>query len=308
MTTKPNYRIDPGHGGGSLMGQVVPARHYSPSIQDHARVEAMRTAIQRIVKANDKVLDLGGGTGVLSQFAARRAAKVWCVEPNAERAQACRRFLDQNEGSERVEVISTDASAYIPPEPVDVVICEMLQPMLVRESRLPVLSSFKHRYRQRFGGRQPTFIPQCTELSVQAVQHTFQFASQSTPAPHFQAPALQNDATTQLTERLAFAAMRYDEEFSARFTWQGRLTAVRPGKLNALRFFTDNVLSPPGTGDKIHWQNRLLLVPMAQPLSVRAGDEVCVALDYDASQSLDALLTGLSVARVVPAEPRRVAA
>lgn len=80
---------------------------------------------------------------MLSFFAAQRATKVWCVEYNPEMVQIARHILAMNLGGERVEVIEANAIDYLPPEPVDVVICEMLHVGMLREKQIPVIESFK---------------------------------------------------------------------------------------------------------------------------------------------------------------------
>ena len=65
--------------------------------------------------------------------------------------QAARHILAMNPGGERVEVVHADAFDYLPPEPVDVVICEMLHVGMLREKQIPVIDSFKQRYLEKFG-------------------------------------------------------------------------------------------------------------------------------------------------------------
>ncbi|MGC4002533.1 MAG: hypothetical protein QM811_05070 [Pirellulales bacterium] len=65
-----------------LLGQFIPLHYHFNMLQDRTRMEPFREAIEMVVPVGGKVLELGGGTGVLSWFAAQRAAKVWCVERN----------------------------------------------------------------------------------------------------------------------------------------------------------------------------------------------------------------------------------
>ncbi|MFN9977392.1 MAG: methyltransferase domain-containing protein, partial [Phycisphaerae bacterium] len=121
-------------------------------LRDQSRMLPFQEAIDLVVPEGGTVLELGGGTGVLSWFAARKARKVWCVERNPALVNAARSFLSKNEFGDRVQVVHADAMAFLPPEPVDVVICEMLHVGLLREKQLQVIRDFKDRYLRAFGG------------------------------------------------------------------------------------------------------------------------------------------------------------
>jgi hypothetical protein len=58
-------------------------------------------------------------------------------------------LLALNPNGEKVEVIHADAFEYLPPEPVDVVICEMIHVGMLREKQVEVIESFKRRYTER---------------------------------------------------------------------------------------------------------------------------------------------------------------
>ena len=92
------------------------------------------------------MLELGGGTGVLSCFAAAKADKVYCVEFNPDMVKEARKFLAMNPNGHKVEVIHADAFEFLPPEPVDVVICEIINVAMLREKQIEVIENFKRRY------------------------------------------------------------------------------------------------------------------------------------------------------------------
>jgi type I protein arginine methyltransferase len=108
------------------MGQYIPLHYHYQMLTDVPRMTAFRTAIEHIVTPQHRVVELGSGTDVMSFFAARQGARVWAVEANPAMASASRKFLSENGASSRVDVFEADASNWLPPEPVDLVICEML--------------------------------------------------------------------------------------------------------------------------------------------------------------------------------------
>jgi protein arginine N-methyltransferase 1 len=145
-----------------FLGQFIPLHYHHNMLTDENRMSNFKAAIDQIVFAGAKVLELGGGTGVLSCLAAAKAGKVWCVEYNPDLVAESRRFLALNSNGHKVEVIHADAFEYLPPEPVDVVICEMIHVAMLREKQIEMIENFKLRYLQRHGGPLPVFIPEAT--------------------------------------------------------------------------------------------------------------------------------------------------
>ena len=61
----------------SYLGQFIPLHYHHHMLTSEYRMSAFKAAINQTVFPGAKVLELGGGTGVLSVFAAAHAAKVW---------------------------------------------------------------------------------------------------------------------------------------------------------------------------------------------------------------------------------------
>ncbi len=114
-----------------------------------------------------------------------------CASPRSALANS------PHEGS--IELVAADATQYVPSEPVDVVICEMLHAGLLREKQLEVIAAFKRNYRARFGPRLPLFVPEAVVLGVQAVEQDFVFSGYHCPIPIFQDPALPHASMRELT-------------------------------------------------------------------------------------------------------------
>ena len=152
------------------LGQFIPVHYHHNMLMDQNRMHGFKSAIDYAVKPGAKVLELGGGTGVLSWFAAAKADKVYCVEFNPDMVKEARKMLALNPNGEKVEVVHADAFEYLPPEPVDVVICEMIHVAMLREKQVEVIESFKRRYLERFGGQLPVFLPEAVIMAVQPVQ------------------------------------------------------------------------------------------------------------------------------------------
>jgi protein arginine N-methyltransferase 1 len=272
------------------LGQFIPLHYHFNMLDDVRRTGAFEEAIRLVVPSGGRVVELGGGTGVLSFFAARQAARVWCVERNPELSGAARRLLALNGVDDVVEVVDADAFDYLPPEPVDVVICEMLHVTTLVEKQLPVIASFKARYLEAFGPPLPRFVPEALVQAVQPVQQSFEYHGYTAPAVHFQDPGATQPRTTELGEPAVYQSLFYEAEIPAAVDWSGRVAIGSPGRLNALRFVTKNLLAVlPAERRSVDWLMNYLIVPLVSELEVRAGDNVELAFAFEPGDRLSAL-------------------
>jgi predicted RNA methylase len=259
---------------------VIPLQYHFNMLAEYARMQAFKEALAAAVPLDACVVDLGGGTGVLSFFAAQRAAKVWCVERNPELLAEARRILPLNANSQRIELVEADARNYLPPEPVDMVICEMLHAALLEEQQTAVLAAFRQRYFEKYG-RLPTFMPEASLLAVQPVEQDFDFMGFQAPVPLFQDPYKPQENTVELADPAMYKALDYVADSAQECTWTGTFTLARAGLLNALRFVSKHVLAVlPNEGRSIDWHNQYLVLPLRQSRRVQPGQQVRLRLAY----------------------------
>lgn len=272
------------------LGQFIPLHYHYNMLDNRDRVSGFKAAIEQVVRPGSRVLELGGGTGVLSFFAASQGARVWCVERNPEMVHEARKILARNLFPGEVEVINADAFDYLPPEPVDVVICEMIHVAMLREKQIPVIRSFKQRYLEKFGGPLPAFLPEAFIQGLQPVHQSFNFEGYYAPSPLFQNPYATQNRTWELGPPVVYQAETYVDELSARCEWDGEIRIEVAGTLNALRFITKNILAIlPEQGQSIDWHSHYLIVPLEEALRVEAGQSVRVRFAYTAGDRLDTL-------------------
>ncbi len=290
------------------LGQYIPIHYHYNMLQDRARTGGFRAAIEHVTPVGGRVLELGGGTGVLSWFAAQKAEKVWCVERNPALVRAARQFLDGNPRGEHVEVVQADARSYLPPEPVDVVICEMLHVAMVREKQLEVLAGFRENYLAEFGPPLPVFVPDVTLLAVQPVEQGFCFEGYRAEVPLFVAPGAPG-LGQPLAEPCAYATIDYASDIPKRFDWRGEFVLDHDGMINALAFLTRNFLAFVYSENRaIDWMMNQLVLPLAEPLHGRAGEPISVSFGYEAGCSLETLQESLVVHSLAETVPLRRAA
>lgn len=277
-----------------LLGQFIPLHYHFNMLRDQSRMIPFQEAIDLVVPLDGTVLELGGGTGVLSFFAAQRARQVWCVERNPALVRASRSFLANNLHGDRVTVVQADAMNFLPPEPVDVVICEMLHVGLVREKQLEVIKSFKDRYRLAFGDRLPKFIPDTSVLAIQPIQQDFCFSGYTAPVPIFEpvGPHMQH---RWLAEPQFYQTIDYSIDFPLEFHVDAQLTMQSGGHLNAISLLTNNFLAFVLSERRaVQWLMNQMILPLPKPMAVKAGDVVSIQLHYRAGCSIEQLQSTLN--------------
>lgn len=280
------------------LGQFIPVHYHYNMLLDEARMKGFRTALAYAVAPGAKVLELGGGTGVLSFFASRNAAKIWCVERNPALVDTARRMLAKNPGGEKVEVVQADAFDYLPPEPVDVVICEMIHVAMLREKQISVIESFKQRYLAKFGPPLPTFVPEACLQAVQPIQQNFVYEGYRAATPMFQNPVAVQDRTVGLADPALYQSFAYSDPLPMRCDWRGALMVAQSGELNALRFITKNVLAIKlKEQTTIDWHSAYLILPIDTPQQVAVGDRIDIQFSYAAGAPLEALQPSVRVVR-----------
>ena len=285
----------------SYLGQFIPVHYHHNMLQDSARMAAFRSAIDHVVFPGARVLELGGGTGVLSCFAARKASKVYCVEFNPDMVTEARRLLALNPGHERVEVIHADAFDYLPPEPVDVVICEMIHVGMLREKQVDVIESFKQRYAARFVEPLPVFVPEVVIMAVQPLEQTYDFHGFHAPIVQFQQPGVLHPDVRELADPAVYSFMDFRLPVANAIAWEGVVSARQSGWLNSLRYITKNVLAVvEEASSTIDWLNHYMTLPLRAPVKVRQGDLLRISFAYTAGGAIRSLESSIEVSVVVP--------
>ncbi len=281
------------------LGQFIPLHYHHHMLISEYRMSAFKSAIEQTVFPGAKVLELGGGTGVLSWFAATaKAEKVWCVEYNPDLVKEANRLLQLNTDSENIELIQGDAFTYLPPEPVDLVICEMLHPAMLVEKQINVIRQFKERYSQQISNNLPRFLPEAVILAVQPIQQNYIFMGFHAPIIEFQIPIAPQIDTTELAPPQVYSYIDFTKDMSEDFNWQGTFT-LEAGSVNALRFITKNILCISSTDNEItEWHNPHMILPLPEPIEAVEGDLLDISFSYSAGGSLSHLQNSIKATLV----------
>ncbi|MFI4874570.1 MAG: methyltransferase domain-containing protein [Blastopirellula sp. JB062] len=291
-----------------VLGQFIPLHYHFEMLRDRYRMQSFRAAIETTVRPGDKVVDLGGGTGVMSFFAARAGAEVWYCERNPELVDAARQILRDNGVERQVHIVHADAAEFVAPTPMDAVICEMLHVGLLREKQIDVIAAFQRNYQRQHGARLPRFIPEGTLLACQPVEQNFEFEGFLATGPLFQAPAESHADTDILAEPAVHHMVWYDKPLRNQIAWRGKFVMTRDGTLNAVRFITKNALAVEVESERvIPWHNQFLVMPIETPFQVAAGDMIEISFQYEAGDELQQLGQSLQATRVEEKPEIRIA-
>lgn len=278
------------------LGQFIPLQYHHAMLTDLNRMQNFKAAIDHVVTPGSKVVDLGGGTGVLSWFAAAKADKVWCVELNPDLVAESRRLLALNANGRKVEVVHANALDFLPPEPVDVVICEMIHVAMLREKQVEIIETFKRNYQQRFGTALPIFVPTAVIMAVQPLQQDYKFEGYYAPIVQFQDLAGTHPKSIELAPPSVYSTLDFTQQTGREIFWQGRFEIHQTGTVNALRFITKNILALLlDENSAIDWLNHYLVLPLSTPVEVQTGDVIEVSFRYRTGASIQSLQKALCV-------------
>jgi len=210
--------------------------------------------------------------------------------------QAARKMLSMNPNGHKVEVVHADAFEYLPPEPVDVVICEMIHVAMLREKQVEVMESFKRRYLARFGGPLPVFLPEAVIMAVQPLQQDYDFEGFYAPIVQFQETTTKYPGTVEMAPAAVYSILDFSQPNDMAIAWQGQFTVDKAGCVNALRFVTKNILAVvQEENSTIDWLNHYMTLPITHPVQVQAGDVLEISFQYRAGASIPSLEAAIKV-------------
>ena len=112
--------------------------HAASLLSHRLRLSKFQRALQKVVKPESHVVDIGTGTGVLALIAAKAGARsVTAVDVNRESLNYAKKAAEINGFSQRINFVEAHFEDYVPEEQADIVVCEMLSSMLLIEQQVP---------------------------------------------------------------------------------------------------------------------------------------------------------------------------
>ncbi|HEX9811689.1 MAG TPA: methyltransferase domain-containing protein [Burkholderiales bacterium] len=274
-------------------------------IADTVRVDAYRAAIARLVHAQDMVVDLGTGTGILAQFAARnRPRKLYAIDhsPFIEVAQ---RIAEHN-GVTNIVFVRVNSRGFHPEEQLDVILHEQLGDDLFDENMLENLLELKKRLLKPSGRivpgkfelylepvclRAAYKVPFIWEQSVHGID--FSCLKESGEVDRYKRTAYASRYLRwgsvdyflcEPTPILSFDLNAMTDSSEVARTVEARRTVIRSGALDGLCLYFRVIFDEQVSFDTsplhvpTHWANRLFRLPKRE---CRPGDVFSVHLTME---------------------------
>jgi hypothetical protein len=94
---------------------------------------------------------------------------------------------------------------------------------------------------------------------------------------------------------MPYASIFYDQAFPRHFTWTGDIRIDHSGTVTALRFVTHNLVGFEDSQTPVSWSNQFLVLPVATPVHVRAGQTLHIGFGYTSGEPLTALADSIAI-------------
>ena len=262
----------------SSLEKIFTANDTQACLYDQRRVNYLKQAIFEAVCPGDIVVDAGSGTGVLGLIAVQAgASKVYCIEPNAEYVDVIKHNAVNNGMADKIVAIQGDATSIALPEPVDVIVCEVISGGFFYEPQLQIMSNTR-RFLKPGGRTVPASMDNFIELiDAQDELYGLRFSFDT------RYRAL-NDIS--LSTRAKYLATDFLQDAPFSITAERVLRCVTSGKANAARIsyavrFSDGVIGTEPTEFLLNPQ----IVFLDEPLWLQSGLYYQVSLAYEAAAS-----------------------
>lgn len=129
-------------------------------IQDRVRTLAYKKAIEKNVKNNNIVLDIGCGTGILSFFAVKKGCKKVYAVDKSDIIDSAKEIAKLNKLEDRIEFTKEDILKFKPREKIDVLIHDQIGSFIWNED---IISKVAY-IRDNFLKKDSTIIPYKIDL------------------------------------------------------------------------------------------------------------------------------------------------
>lgn len=248
-------------------------------LYDARRVQYLRDAIRRTVKEGDVVVDAGSGTGLLGMFAAQAgAARVYCLELNAEFIPVIEQNAHRNGLGNKIIPVHADATRCGLPEEADVVISEVISAGFFYEPQVQIINNLR-RFLKPTGAIVPMAMKNYVELiNAQEELYGLTFS--------FDARFTELDGDRSLTDSALYLSTEFHEPINPMIGCRARVHATGSGRANAVKVTYDIQFAEDMWADK---PTEFLLNPqiifLPEPLPVEAGNDYAISLSYEASDS-----------------------
>ncbi|MGY5858457.1 MAG: 50S ribosomal protein L11 methyltransferase [Candidatus Thorarchaeota archaeon] len=244
-----------------------------------SRIRKFKQAIERVVKPNNHVIDVGTGSGILAIIAARYGARVTAIDANVESLKYARDAAKINGVADKIEFVNSHFSDFKPKEKADVAVCEMLSSVMLIEQQIPA-SQYVMEHLLKPNG---TLIPEEVKLFVIPVENEIlwnRFNVENLTFPRIPQTADRGQsidlADMQELERYDFSKPSVKPSTINKAL---EFEIVRDGTLNGLTgMFEARLHEDIKLSMEDGW--RELFLPLPKPIEVKTGDSIRLRLSF----------------------------
>lgn len=262
--------------------------HYGYLV-DRVKLKRYEAAIERVVRADHVVLDLGCGSGSLGLMALRAGArKVLFVEKDPV-IEVARRTVAEAGFEDRAEFFRSNSFELTLPERADVVLCDHVGYFGFDYGLIDLLADARHRFLNKGG----VVIPAAVDLQLAPVESKsarelvqrwrdgsvpddYQWVG--TPAANAK-HGIGLGADDLLADAKSLAMLTLGDDADEFMTWQAEFTCVRDAMLDGLLGWFNCTLqgdiamtNSPTVGDAL--QRPQAFLPLEEPVSIKAGQRI----------------------------------
>jgi tetratricopeptide (TPR) repeat protein/precorrin-6B methylase 2 len=287
-----------------IYSSAVPGWHL-PMINDFERNDAYKQSLERAVKPDSLVLEIGTGSGIVAMMAARAGAKqVVTCEVNPILARVAKETVANNGYADRVTVVPrlstqlTVGEGGDLPEKADVFVSELINIGMLAPRMLSVLQHARTHLVKPGGAIIPrastvyAMLIETPELArINPVNRIDGFDMSSFDvfrSPGYQQLDLAADAHSALSD--TFTALDFD--FTRNMPEEGEreieVTVTKAGTCHGVAFWFDLVMDEEvvykseSLSRTNHWKQAMTF--LESPIKVRPGDRLTVIARYDNNQ------------------------
>jgi hypothetical protein len=136
-------------------------------------------------------------------------------------------------------------------------------------------------------------------MAVQPLQQDYNFSGFHAPIIQFQRVYAEHPGAIELAPPQNYSILDFSQPTSLEIEWQGNFKLAAGGTVNALRFITKNILAIDTVNSStIDWLIDYLVLPLQQPVTAKAGDELQVSFRHLAGGSIRSLEKNMNAALI----------
>ncbi len=248
---------------------------------DKDRTIAFQKAINKILKKNDSVLELGTGSGIMSVSAAKAGAKkVYAVEFDPFVAEIAQKTIENNNFTKKVKLFIEDARNFSLSSKIkfNVVISELLTTGMVDE---PQIRAINNLHDKKLVDNYTVFLPSRHDTYISLANSNFSmFGLQMSMILHlWKWHNWKNLKISKMTDKLILNSISFNKKNEEKFESILSFEVKKAGVINSLYLTSRTFLTDKIFIDDTEALNAPMLVPIPDKV-VKKGQKLKIKISY----------------------------